>query len=117
MPGTYLALVVLAFFFFFFARVADVFFAGFLAAFFLAAFFVDKGHAAFTAKWGISKHYVEIFAWMATQAILYQHRLFALFIAADTMQKKVHHTEASGIIDDFPAAQGIILEKAAFIAI
>src|SRR6266704_5345549 len=40
MPGTYLALVVLAFFFFFFARVADVFFAGFLAAFFLPAFFV-----------------------------------------------------------------------------
>ena len=40
MPGTYLALVVLAFFFFFFARVADVFFAGVLATFFLAAFFV-----------------------------------------------------------------------------
>src|SRR5438552_4680324 len=40
MPGSYLSLVVLAFFFFFFARVADVFFAGVLATFFLAAFFV-----------------------------------------------------------------------------
>src|SRR5438105_1243341 len=37
----------------------------------LATFFIDKGHAAFTTKWGIGEHYIEIFPRMAAQAIFY----------------------------------------------
>ncbi len=78
---------------------------------FLSPLLVDIGDAAFLAKGRIREHHFETLARVAAQAISHVDGDRAFFVAANTMQEEIHHTQARRIVYNLPAAQGLVSQE------
>ncbi len=83
------------------------------------ALLVDDGHAALLAERRIGQHHVEALAGVGDQAVVDHHRRSASLrsAAADAMQVEVHHAQAGGVVDDLPAAEGLVAQGLLLVAV
>lgn len=78
--------------------------------FFLFAFLVGEGHAAFFAERWIGQDAVEAFTVIGDQGIVGRDEAFAVNLA-DIVQKHVHQAEPPRVSDNLVTGKGFVLEE------
>src|SRR5207253_11117916 len=77
---------------------------------------VDVGDAALLAEGGIGQHHAEALARVGGQAVADVDRA-GLRVRPDAVQVQVHDAEAGGVVDDLPAAQGVVRDVVELVAV